>query len=226
MADELAGKVKQMNGGRPATVVGHDIGAYIAYILAFDHPDLVRALVVINGVHPQLYQSALMTDPKQAEASKYVAFLRSQHAEADLSRNRFKLLLQTHKAVTEGIKLPGEEAEVLIDLWSQPGVLSAMLDFYRSTNIHLPSLGEMSEDQVPSSTDTCRIAQPHLLIWGENDPYLLASSIRGIETLCDDLTIVKVSDAGHGIVGSHPKLITSEISKFLDGLEYKVDQKI
>lgn len=57
-------------GHRRAVIVGHDIGAQIAFRLALDAPDLVAKLVIVNGRYPPL-GTALMYTPKHAPERWY-----------------------------------------------------------------------------------------------------------------------------------------------------------
>ncbi|HLF41876.1 MAG TPA: alpha/beta hydrolase [Acidimicrobiia bacterium] len=46
----------------PSVVVGHSMGAYVATVLAVDHPDLVAGLVLLDGGHPPELPEGLDSD--------------------------------------------------------------------------------------------------------------------------------------------------------------------
>ena len=56
--------------GGPVFVLGHDWGAAAAYGLTISYPDLVKKLVIMNGVHPIPFQKALLEDAQQIMASQ------------------------------------------------------------------------------------------------------------------------------------------------------------
>jgi pimeloyl-ACP methyl ester carboxylesterase len=51
MAKDIFGLIEQLNLGE-ASVMGHDIGGMVAMSLAFNHPEVVDKLVVLDGAHP------------------------------------------------------------------------------------------------------------------------------------------------------------------------------
>ncbi|UPG92736.1 alpha/beta fold hydrolase [Luteibacter aegosomatissinici] len=51
MANDIAALITQVGDGN-ADVVGHDIGAMVAFSLAANHPELVRKLVLLDVGHP------------------------------------------------------------------------------------------------------------------------------------------------------------------------------
>ena len=51
MAKDVLGIIKQLNLGK-VSVMGHDIGGMVAMSLAFNHPEVVEKLVVLDGAHP------------------------------------------------------------------------------------------------------------------------------------------------------------------------------
>ena len=51
MAKDVLGSIKQLNLGK-VSVMGHDIGGMVAMSLAFNYPEVVEKLVVLDGAHP------------------------------------------------------------------------------------------------------------------------------------------------------------------------------
>ncbi|MDA9451245.1 MULTISPECIES: alpha/beta fold hydrolase [unclassified Bradyrhizobium] len=51
MADDLSALIREL-GEQNADVVGHDIGAMVAFSLAANHPEQVRKLVMLDVAHP------------------------------------------------------------------------------------------------------------------------------------------------------------------------------
>ena len=53
-------------------VLGHDWGAATAYALAFATPSIIKKLIILNGVHPIIFQRAILSGGKQTNASQYI----------------------------------------------------------------------------------------------------------------------------------------------------------
>jgi pimeloyl-ACP methyl ester carboxylesterase len=59
-------------GERDAVLVGHDMGALLAWTVAATRPDVVRRLAVLAGPHPLRLRQAIVSDPRgQGRASGY-----------------------------------------------------------------------------------------------------------------------------------------------------------
>jgi alpha/beta hydrolase fold. len=87
LVGDIAALIEEI--GAPLPVVAHDWGAAVGYALAIGRPDLVSALVVVNGVHPGPFQRELALGGAQSEASAYIDYLRDPGAEARLSTDGF-----------------------------------------------------------------------------------------------------------------------------------------
>jgi pimeloyl-ACP methyl ester carboxylesterase len=72
VAGDIAGLIRAL-GEREAFVVGHDWGGHIGWTLAALHPRAVRRLAVLSIPHPLRWTGALARDPRQRQASRYIA---------------------------------------------------------------------------------------------------------------------------------------------------------
>ena len=80
LAADMFALAEAIAPGRPIHLVGHDWGASVAYMMAFLQPGKIAKLVILNGVHPAPFQTALLNDPEQRAASQYIRFLRRDDA--------------------------------------------------------------------------------------------------------------------------------------------------
>lgn len=71
LAADVAGLVRAL-GHRDAAVIGHDWGGFVAAWLATVNPDVVRRLALLGIAHPAAYRQALVSDPAQISASRYL----------------------------------------------------------------------------------------------------------------------------------------------------------
>jgi pimeloyl-ACP methyl ester carboxylesterase len=54
-----------------------------------------------------------------------------------------------------------------------------------------------------------------LVIWGEQDPYLLTGNLEGLETFVPRLELRRVPDATHWVIHEKPALVDSYIREFV-----------
>jgi len=196
------------------TVLGHDWGAATAYSLCFNYPKLVNNLIILNGVHPILFQKALLSGGKQTKASRYINFLRKDNAKEVLKENNFQKLIELFSKNMDISWLDEINKKQYITEWSRPGKLETMLNWYKASPILIPNKKnpETSKDLDNKKYDvTC----PHLLIWGEKDTALLSESYQGLEEYCKELEIIKFKDADHWLHHQKPEEITTLIHQWL-----------
>jgi pimeloyl-ACP methyl ester carboxylesterase len=107
-----------------------------------------------------------------------------------------------------------EKAAYLAD-WSAPGALTAMLNWYRASEILVPTIG--AEVELPAWTYAPfpHLKMPTLVIWGLNDKALLPVQLDGLDAVIDDLRIAATPDAGHFIPWEYPEFVVSAIGDFM-----------
>lgn len=111
-------------------LVGHDWGAAIAWLLAILYPERLRSLGAVSVPHPAAFARALQTDPDQQRRSAYVDFFRMTGvAEQALLADDARLLRSLY-----GDGPASESADEYVRLLSEPGALTAALNYYRATD--------------------------------------------------------------------------------------------
>lgn len=197
-------------------VIGHDWGASVAYALSFARPDLMDRLIIMNGAHPIPFQNALAAGGAQSAASQYFHELRVPDAEADHRADDFAKLRASFAKGMDMSWLAGARRDAYREAWSQPGALTAMLNWYRATPLAVANANApISPDQlIPLDPRRLRVTVPHLLIWGMRDTALLPASTDGLEALCDNLTRVEIADADHWLHHQQPDRVAEIIRDF------------
>ncbi len=198
------------------TLVGHDWGGAAAWLAALKAPDRIAQLVIANAPHPLIFQRSLFDDPVQAAASQYMNAFRTAGMEdgiAAMGLDRF--FNKSFAPHVDIAKLTSEDRAAYIEEWSQPGAVVGMLNWYRASNIVVPAPGERTERPAWIDAPFPRLAMPVLVIWGMRDKALLPVQLEGLESLIDDLTIVRVAEAGHFVTWEAPDAVTTAIRAFL-----------
>ena len=61
------------------------------------------------------------------------------------------------------------------------------------------------------------IAQPTLVIWGDQDRYLDARLLEGMEAWATDLRVERLADASHWVQNDAPQRVNQLLVEFLTG---------
>ena len=196
------------------TLVGHDWGGAIAWMAALARPDRIARLIIVNAPHPFVFQRSLFDDLAQREASQYITAFRNPALERHIESIGLPAFFDgSFLRHTDFEKVAGEKAAYL-DEWSQPGAMTAMLNWYRASRIVVPGMDETPERPAFLSAPFPPVTQPTLVIWGMDDKALLPSQLDGLDALVPDLTLVKVA-AGHFVPWEAPEAVTEAIRDWL-----------
>jgi epoxide hydrolase 4 len=199
------------------TLVAHDWGGIIAWAFAAQHPEALDRLVIINAPHPAVFERELRHNPAQQQASQYILTFRSPQAEQLIAANNYAMLVET--VLGEGLRsgrLKEEDRRAYVEAWSQPGALTAGLNYYRALEMAPAApLAFEAGRTLPHEADWT-IKVPTLVIWGERDIYLLASNLDGLEQFVPRLTVKRILDASHWVVHEQPELVNRLIREFLE----------
>ncbi|HEY0042936.1 MAG TPA: alpha/beta hydrolase [Allosphingosinicella sp.] len=203
-------------GVKHFTLVGHDWGGAVAWAVAMQHPLRVKRLVIVNAPHPVIFQRSLIEDEKQREASQYITMLRNPMAEAGITAMGLETFLEkVMLSHADATKLPVEERQHYLDDWSQPGVLTSMLNWYRAAKIEVPAPGEEAHVPLISRVPFPKLPMPTLVVWGLKDTALLPVQLEGLDDYVADLRIATSPTASHFITWEEPGTVTSAIRDFL-----------
>lgn len=217
MVADLASLADRLSPDRPFVLAGHDWGASVAYAYAFAHPARLSHLVIANGVHPVCFQRAIFDDGEQRKASQYINRLRAPDAEDILSEDGFRRLLRMIDGFSAAQFMTPALREAYLAAWSQPGALTAMLNWYRASPVAVPAPGEApgSALVLDMPEEAFRVAMPHLVVWGEADQALRPSCLDGLGRFADDLTVERIAGASHWVLHEKPAEVAAAIRAFL-----------
>ncbi|NJC05017.1 pimeloyl-ACP methyl ester carboxylesterase [Sphingomonas kaistensis] len=198
------------------TLVGHDWGGAVSWAAALRNDPRLKRLIIVNAPHPLIFQKSLIEDPEQRAASQYITAFRAPGFEKAVEAMGWDTFFT--KSFTGHVDLaaiPAEEKAEYIAEWSQPGVFTAMLNWYRGAGVMVPPPGV----DVPLPDFLVRafpaVKVPTLVVWGMRDKALLPLQLDGLDGLIDDLTVERVPDAGHFLPWEKPKAVAEPLRTFL-----------
>lgn len=188
--------VVQSRGRAEAIIVGHDWGGFVAWKTAMLAPELVSCLVVLNMPHPDLLSLAYARDPRQAEIGAYA--------------RRFQAM--SGDEIPKAALLQWVKDEVARPAYGEAierSDVRAMLAYYR---VNYPT----EPYQAALDLTPLRVSAPTLMIYGLDDPYLLAGAIDGVWGYVDaPFTLQAVPGAGHFVQHDAPDEVRSAITGWL-----------
>jgi pimeloyl-ACP methyl ester carboxylesterase len=198
------------------TLVGHDWGGAAAWLAALRHPDRVKRLVIVNAPHPLIFQKSMFDDEAQRAASQYIRAFRNPGIEAAIKAMGLDAFLEKSFGGHVDLRLiSAAERQAYLDDWSQPGALTAMLNWYRASNIDVPEMDDKGHKPLWTHAPFPKLRMPVLVVWGMKDKALLPIQLDGLDGLVEDLRIVREPQAGHFIPWEKPETVTAAIREFL-----------
>jgi len=208
LAADIAGLIDHF-GVENAHVVAHDWGAPVAYATAMEHPASVRRLVILNGPHPARMLAALRT-VRQLRKSWYVFFFQIPAIpERLLAANGFAI---ARRSLREQAPRAFSDAEIerYVEAWSQPGALTAMLNYYRAAVCQSPRKARARMRPIDI---------PVLVSWGERDAYLGSELARPEPRWVPDVRVERLPEATHGVQHCAPERVNELLIEFLGAAE-------
>lgn len=205
---------RQLNGGKPFTLVAHDWGGAVAWNLASAAPELVSRLVILNSPHPYTFWRELVHSPAQQKASEYMLKLRSPQAEARLSEDGYARLWKFAFGETAPAFTDADRAAYL-KAWAQPGALTGSLNWYRASPLVPPTADDPGAARLTLDPKDFMVRVPTLVIHGERDIALLTGLLDGLEHCVPVLEIERIPEASHWVMEEMPARVNQRIREFI-----------
>jgi pimeloyl-ACP methyl ester carboxylesterase len=197
-------------------LVGHDWGGAIAWAAAIKGDPRVSRLAIINSPHPLIFQKSLVEDKAQRAASQYMRAFRDPDFEKFVGAIGFEAFFdKSFRNHVDVSTIPGEERQTYIDQWSRPGALTAMLNWYRASQMVVPPPGVTADvpDWVLRAFPKIKI--PVRVVWGLQDKALLPIQLEGIGEIGDDVGVFPLKGVGHFAPWEAPDQVAAALKPFL-----------
>ncbi len=195
------------------TLVGHDWGGAVAWVAALGRPDRVARLVIVNAPHPLLFQRALFDEPDQRRASQYITRFRDTRIDQGLTGAGLETFLGSTFAQHITGAIAGADKAAYLDEWSQPGAMTAMLNWYRASGVVVPGMDEQPPRPAFLDKPFPPVTQETLVIWGTRDRALLPVLVDGLPPYVPQLTVEKI-DAGHFVPWEKPDAVVAAMRRW------------
>lgn len=195
MADQL--------GQEKIFLAGHDWGAAVAWSAALLHSERIAKLVIVNVPHPSVMRRFIYTRLRQTLRSWYIFFFQIPWLpEALFSAFDFRMGRRALAGSSRPGTFTGEDLAQYRAAWSQPGALTAMINWYRAAMRY----------RIPFADRTVRV--PTRILWGERDKFLMFEMARDSLRYCTKGELISFPDASHWLQHEESAKVSQLLAEF------------
>ena len=209
----LAGDVADLiadRGAGGAFLAGHDWGGAVVWITAMAYPEVVERLAILNVPHPRRILEALRRPGRQLARSWYMfAFQLPWLPERAVRAGDWWALRRGFEHDARAGAFTPADIDRYREVWSQPGALTAAINYYRASMRRRTSAqpGEIRPVQAPT-----------MVIWGERDRHLGADLAEPRAADVPHLErVVRLPDASHWVQHDEPDRVSALLIDFFSG---------
>jgi pimeloyl-ACP methyl ester carboxylesterase len=184
-------------------LAGHDWGAAVAWSTALLHPHRVAKLAVLNVPHPTVMRRRLSTHLRQMLRSWYIFFFQLPYLpEAFFSAFHFRIGARSLRSSSRPGTFSTEDLAQYRAAWSQPGALTAMINWYRALF------------RVPTKFPDRTVHVPTRILWGELDAFLLLEMAHESLRYCANAELFTFANATHWLQHEEPARVSQLLIEF------------
>lgn len=209
VATDIRQLLAELGVGR-AVVVGHDIGAQVAFRLALDAPELLDGLVILNGRYPVL-NAGFMYTARQAPERWYYFFNQIPDLPERMAAGNVEAYIGyilNHWSHPDFVFSDHDLAQY-VAAFSKEGALTGGFNHYRAAR---EDASQWAEDRERT------IDMPALVLWGRDDPVNAPEYSDGLHRVLTDMRFRFLDRCGHFPHEEQPEETASAILAFTSSI--------
>lgn len=183
-------------GTPQADIVAHDIGGGVAQLIAVNHPEKIRKLVLMDSV---CFESWPIPEFEP---------LQKPEAESQMSLSDFISMMRDF--MPNGVHNKSIMTDELIKLYLAPwSTEEGKRAFFRN-------LRRLNSEYTQAVADELRYL-PHqsLILWGDKDPFQKPEYAQKLVNAIPNAELIWIKDAGHWLIDEKPDEIGDYLNQFL-----------
>ena len=207
LVSDVAAVIRHL-GEEKATIVGHDWGGIVSWQFAFNLPDMVDRLIILNLPHPNGMARELATNLEQQQNSGYArTFIEGSPSDPDILFGG----PMTAESLSFWVADPVAR-ERYAEAFAQSS-FDGMLAYYKQNY-------PRTDSNTPAPPPTPQLNVPLLVFHGLRDTALHSDGLNNTWDWNDaDTTIVAVPTANHFVQQDAAELVTTTIKWWLQARE-------
>ncbi len=200
-------------GEEKATIVGHDWGGGVAWMLAAFFPECVSRLVILNSPHPLEMKKQFGKNIRQSLRSWYMGFFQIPFLPEmflNLSLDRFfKRSFKSYWPYNPKQFHTQEDIDRYVAAFKQPYALTASINYYRALR-----KGAKRSDGIEAHK---KLPMPIMIIWGEDDKFLGKELNDNVQDYCEQPVLIHyIERCSHWVQHEYPRRVVGHIFDFMD----------
>lgn len=193
-------------GYRKVDIVGHDIGAMVAFSFAANHPEATRRVALMAVLHPDesLYELRMLQPPGSAEVSLWwMAFNQVKGLPEQLLAGRSRHLIDWHYGIglVNQDSVGDSDRSVYARGYDDPEAIRASNGWYQAFGQDIEDMKGYEKVTAP----LLGLAPPNATAWFEHTLPQVATDVRKIVTVDDTL---------HWLSEEKPELVSRLLTDF------------
>jgi pimeloyl-ACP methyl ester carboxylesterase len=185
------------------TIMGNSQGAWAAAQYAIENPDRVEKVILVSSL---TIGQAIGLDQRPTDAMKALQGY-------DGTREAMKKMLEG--LIVDKSKITDELVDRRQAQATRPGGMEAMDRFLKASGAIRKNPLFAAALDMKQSLPLLAKTIPTIFIWGEQDPFALPETGKGVEKAIPDITFHWVGQAGHQVQTDKPKEVAQIIRNFV-----------
>ncbi|KAJ6646579.1 Epoxide hydrolase 4, partial [Pseudolycoriella hygida] len=205
MVGDLKALINYLNR-KKFVLVSHDWGAIVASAFVATNRQMIDKYILMAAPPKKVFRQLIdQTEDQRKKSSYIIGFLKRGEAESQLQANNYAFL---NPLFTK------DDLVVYKYIFSQPGALTAGLNYYRA-NILLKNgkldLSKIADDKNDNAFDGTN----GMFILGGKDPYISQLSLAATTKQYPKMRVKVIPSAGHFLHQDQPRITNKLIRDFL-----------